>query len=342
MASVVILPKFKAWVPVTGVPAASYCLRTYAAGTTTNQAVYTDAACTIAAANPVVLDSNGEAILYAVAGTLYKFSLYDPTNTVQQSGWPVDNVTIAGGTGGGGGGGGGSSGEWVASGLVPAFISTTSFAFPVAAGNVTSTYALGRRLQTTNTGGTIYSTIVSSVFTTFTTITVVNDSGVLDSGLSVVNYGALNSVNRSIPFGSFIGVEAGTQGNLTTATRQTQLVTSPVVFIDKFSEFSAGIVTIKQAGNYLVTASASLNLSGVTFSGSLNYLVIQQNSADTFGQANFPLETFAGVNTGTTSAVMPLICNVNDTIRVQVQAAFSAGTVSVASCLLTVLRVGPN
>src|SRR5208282_865789 len=107
MASVVILPKLKCWVPITGVPAAAYCMRTYAAGTTTNQAVFTDAACTIPAANPVVLDSNGEAIVYAVAGTLYKFSLYDPTNTVQQSGWPVDSVTIyGGGTGSGGGGGG--------------------------------------------------------------------------------------------------------------------------------------------------------------------------------------------------------------------------------------------
>src|SRR5271166_5108294 len=173
MASIVYNPRFKAWVPVTGVPAAAYCLRTYAAGTTTNQAVYTDAACTIPAANPVVLDSNGEAILYAVAGTLYKFALYDPTNTTQQAGWPVDNVTIYGGGAGGGGSTPSTTSEWQASGLVPAFISGTSFSFPVSAGNVTSTYSEGRVLQTTNTSGVVYSVITSSTFGTFTTVNVI-------------------------------------------------------------------------------------------------------------------------------------------------------------------------
>jgi hypothetical protein len=39
-------------------------------------------------------------------------------------------------------------------------------------------------LSTTNTGGTIYSTVVSSSFAANTTINVANDSGTLDAGLS--------------------------------------------------------------------------------------------------------------------------------------------------------------
>lgn len=97
MASLVTYPKFRATVPSTGVPAASYVVRTFAAGTSTPLAVYTDSGLTTPAANPFVLDANGEAVVYAQAGVLYKLQLYDPTNTVQQ--WSVDNVAFGGGGG---------------------------------------------------------------------------------------------------------------------------------------------------------------------------------------------------------------------------------------------------
>jgi len=67
------------------------------------------------------------------------------------------------------------------------------------AGNQTATFSVGRRVKTTNTGGTIYSTITSSVFGAVTTVTVVNDSGVLDAGISAVEYALLSSVNPSVP-----------------------------------------------------------------------------------------------------------------------------------------------
>src|SRR5208282_975794 len=275
MASTVILPKFKAWVPVTGVPAAAYCLRTYAAGTTTNQAVFTDAACTIPAANPVVLDSNGEAIIYAVAGTLYKFSLYDPTNTVQQSGWPVDSVTIGGGSGGSPST---TVSEWIASNLVPAYISGTSFSFPAAAGNLTSTYSEGRVLQTTNTSGTVYSIIVSSSFGTFTTVTVtpyVPGGTNLDSGLSVVNYGVLNASNPSSPGKSIVSVQYThntetfvTTTPLTVSTNNGMNVLGllPGTASSNLGEFTnaTGLFTAGRAGVYLVTAMVSVTSSGVT------------------------------------------------------------------------------
>lgn len=47
-----------------GVPAAGFSLYTYASGTTTPLATYTDQAATAANTNPIVLDARGEAIIY--------------------------------------------------------------------------------------------------------------------------------------------------------------------------------------------------------------------------------------------------------------------------------------
>jgi len=84
--------------------------------------------------------------------------------------------------------------EWVA-GPTPTYISATSFSL---VGDQTANFTVSRRIKTTNTGGTVYSTIVGSAFTTLTTVTVVNDSGSLDSGLSSVFYGILDPANPSI------------------------------------------------------------------------------------------------------------------------------------------------
>jgi hypothetical protein len=196
MAAVVILPKFKAWIPGTNNPAASYSLRTFQAGTTTPLAVFTDAALSVPAANPVVLDANGEAILYASASVAYKFALYDPTNVTQQVGWPVDNILFGGGTSSGGT----ASSEWVLDTNTPTFINGTQFSFAVAAGDRTGIYHVNRRVKAVVTAGTIYGTVTAAVFSGgFTTVTIAWDSGQLDSGLSSVSYGLLDSQNISLP-----------------------------------------------------------------------------------------------------------------------------------------------
>src|SRR5208282_974643 len=348
MASTVILPKFKAWVPVTGVPAAAYCLRTYAAGTTTNQAVFTDAACTIPAANPVVLDSNGESIIYAVAGTLYKFSLYDPTNTVQQSGWPVDSVTIGGGSGGSPST---TVSEWIASNLVPAYIGGTSFSFPAAAGNLTSTYSEGRVLQTTNTSGTVYSIIVSSSFGTFTTVTVtpyVPGGTNLDSGLSVVNYGVLNAANPSSPGRSVVSAQyshntdvwsTGTAQTIGTAIGLTVAGGLAGGGSSNLGEFSTstGLFTAGRGGSYLVTAEGIVNSSGVTFNGS--------SLLQTVG-SGFPIISSAplspnvtGMSTVSSTLSQLTSCVAGQTLGVKLLLTFSGGAPTVNSITLSI--IGP-
>ena len=71
-----------------GAPLSGGLLYTYAAGTTTPLATYTDSTGNIANTNPIVLDSRGEANVWLDAAS-YKFALYDSTNVLI---WTVDNI----------------------------------------------------------------------------------------------------------------------------------------------------------------------------------------------------------------------------------------------------------
>lgn len=89
-----------------------------------------------------------------------------------------------------------ASPEWLVTGDTPTFVSTTSFTLT---GNQTSTYTIGRRVRTFNTGGTFYGTISASAFSSVTTVTVTMDgTGALDSGLSEVDVGILNPASPSV------------------------------------------------------------------------------------------------------------------------------------------------
>ena len=72
-----------------GIPLAGGLLYTYAAGTTTPSATYTDSSGGTANSNPIVLDARGEANVWLGAAT-YKFKLCDSTNTEI---WTVDNIS---------------------------------------------------------------------------------------------------------------------------------------------------------------------------------------------------------------------------------------------------------
>lgn len=85
--------------------------------------------------------------------------------------------------------------EWIV-GTTPTYISATSFSL---VGDQVSDYHVGRRIKTTNAAGTVYSLITAVAYTSLTTVTVVNDSGALDSGLSAVSYSILAADNPSVP-----------------------------------------------------------------------------------------------------------------------------------------------
>jgi len=71
-----------------GAPLSGGLLYTYAAGTTTPLASYTDSTGLIANTNPIVLDSRGEANVW-LSGAIYKFALYTSVGVLI---WTVDNI----------------------------------------------------------------------------------------------------------------------------------------------------------------------------------------------------------------------------------------------------------
>jgi hypothetical protein len=181
-----------------GDPLSGYQVFTYAAGSTTKQTAYQDSGGVTPHANPIELDTLGfpPAPIWLTEGETYKLVVAEPDDTDPPTGSTriFDNISGVNDTAS-------SIDQWLSSGLVPTYISATQF---TVAGDQTGIFHAGRRLKTTNSGGTIYSTITASVYTSLTTITVVNDSGTLDAGLSAVFYGIISQVNSSLPAPAWI------------------------------------------------------------------------------------------------------------------------------------------
>jgi hypothetical protein len=153
--------------------------------------------------------------------------------------------------------------EWQPLGQTPTFISTTSFSVP---GNLTATLPVGRRLLTVNTGGNVFSQVLTSVFGAVTTITVKNSSGVLDAGLSAVNFGIVNSVNPSSPVFTDFAAGSGINNTTLPASSTTILLSGGVSALsDTLNEWSADVnarFTAKNAGDYYIRYDGTLNGNG--------------------------------------------------------------------------------
>lgn len=280
-------------------------LFTYAAGSTTKLSTYTTSAGSVANSNPIVLDSAGRTPsgVWLTAGLTYKFVLTTSGDTDPPASpiWTEDNIsgvndaslTID---------------QWIASGLTPTYVSATSFTLT---GDQTSAFHVGRRLKTTNSGGTVYGRITASVYGALTTVTVVNDSGVLDAGLSAVSYGILSNNVLSLP--ARIATAAGTDtytatvGALAYVTgdeyrikiANANTATTPTLNLD-----SLGAKTIvQQAG----TAMAAGQLNGehtFRYNGTnmvvLNPLPVVTNYPNRLVNGNFQIDQ--RVNSATTRA----------------------------------------
>lgn len=171
-----------------GDPLSGGTVETYLAGTSTPAPTYTSITGATPQTNPIVLNTLGlpPQPIWLASELQYKFIIKDAVGNVQRT---IDNIA------------GISSSipiqdQWVIFGGVPTFIDATHLSL---AGDQTGIFQAGRRLRTVNTGGVVYSTLVSAIFGAVTTITVVNDSIALDSGLSQVAYGLLSNIDPSIP-----------------------------------------------------------------------------------------------------------------------------------------------
>jgi microcystin-dependent protein len=267
-------------------------LFTYTAGSTTKQTAYQDSAGSSAHTNPIVLNSRGEppAAIWLTSGVSYKFVLTSPTDSDPPvaSTRTVDNVsgindtTVA-------------QDEWV-SGPTPTFVSTTSFTL---VGDQTTTFNVGRRVKTTNSGGTIYSTISATAFTSLTTVTVENDSGVLDSGLSAVSYALVSGANTSAPLLSDAFAIIGGSADRSKKYRHevdgfpaaTTIVGTPAPYAHRIGNLPAGII-VPYAGSSL-PATGWLECDGTAV------------SRTTYADLFTAISTTWGVGNGTTTFNVP-------------------------------------
>lgn len=160
---------------------------TYAAGSSTPQTSFTAEDGLTPQANPIILNARGEVDnpIWLTAGLSYKLVLTDADDVVIRT---IDDVTGVNDTGV-------TTSQWVDSGVTPTYVNATQFTLP---GDQTNAFQVNRRVKCTVTAGTVYGYISVSAFAALTTVTVVLDSGTLDSGLSAVQLGLITPEDTSL------------------------------------------------------------------------------------------------------------------------------------------------
>ena len=325
-----------------GNPASGWKIYAYVAGSSTPQNTYTTSAGSVAQSNPIVLNSLGfptTGQIWLTAGQSYKLTLTDASDVVQKTEDNIEGVNDTSVT----------IDQWVTSGLTPTYVSATSFTL---VGDQTSEFQVGRRLKTTNSGGTVYCTITVSAYTTLTTVTVVNDSGTLDSGLSAVSYGLLTTTNPSTPLMTdAYPIVSGSSDKtkklrfevdgLTTAT--TRVVTPPDEDFTMVGVATAQTLTNKTltspvlntgvSGTAIADASAMAAMTSSTtiVTPSANKIILGTEQATTSGTA----KDFTGIPAGVrriTIMFSGVSASGTDTILVQLGDAGGFETSGYVSC----------
>jgi hypothetical protein len=174
-----------------GSPLSGGLIYTYDAGTTNPKMTYTSSTGLTPNSNPVVLDSAGRASIW-LSG-YYTIAVYDSLSNLI---YTQDNVSsmpsaIL------------PSSQWVTQPLSLTYISGTQFSVP---GDSTALLPVNQRIQCQVSAGIITGTITVSSYTppsppspSFTTVTVLWDSGALDSGLSAIAVGIITPTSNALP-----------------------------------------------------------------------------------------------------------------------------------------------
>jgi hypothetical protein len=167
-----------------GVPLDGGTIEFYASNSSTPKTAYGDANESTSFTS-IGLDPNGSAIVYFGSGN-YKLIVKRADGTVFDTIDPVIGAVTSV-----------TQEQWVASGDTPTYVSATSFTVP---GDKTADYHTNRAFKATVTAGTVYGHYTGSSYSDpNTTVTVKNDSGTLDSGLSAVWNGLETANDSAVP-----------------------------------------------------------------------------------------------------------------------------------------------
>lgn len=185
-----------------GNPAAGWKIHTYVAGSVdTPLAAYVDSDGEVAHANPIILDAlgfpmNGQ--IWLTTGSTYKLVLTDENDVVKETADNISGVNDASI----------ATSQWQPAGLTPTYVTAASF---TVAGDQTSEFHVGRRLQLTVTSGVVYGTVVGAEYaSSVTTVRLAMEGpSVLDSGLSGVNLSFLRADSSALPRNLDSGFDSG-------------------------------------------------------------------------------------------------------------------------------------
>lgn len=262
-----------------GNPLAGGFIFTYLAGTSTLAATFTDAAGTIPQANPIVLNASGlpASPIYINGGQAMKFIIQNSASVTQRTIDNIEGVNDPEFTG--------AVSEWLNYSASPTFVNATSFSV---VGDQTLIFQVYRRLKTTNSGGTVYSTISNSVFGSgVTTVTVINDSGVLDSGLSNVQYSLLEATNPSIPE-SAVGRLLRVAANVSTAFASTRIDVASAATVN---------LTTSAPNTQHINITGTATITGFTVAAGVYYFVRFAGALTLTNNANIVTQTGANITT---------------------------------------------
>lgn len=274
----------------TGAPLSGGMIYTYLAGTSTPATTWTTNSGLVAHANPIILNTLGlpnsaSSAIWLTSGIAYKFQIFNSLGVLQRT---VDNISGIGNNPA-------SASEWVLFNAPPTYINANSFSV---VGDQTNIFQVLRRVQGQNTGGTSYGTVLSSAFLAgITTVTLINTSGVLDSGLSAVSYGLLSAINPSVPA---TYAKSGANSDITSLLAITAINGLASINGSSISGFRNRIINggfpVNQRGYVSGTATASGSYMHDRFKSTT------ANSAYTFTQA--PVDTTITITAGTIAQVV--------------------------------------
>jgi len=157
------------------------------------------------------------------------------------------------------------------------YASGTTFTVP---GNQTAAYTAGRRVWAAVTAGNVYGSVVSATYGTNTTVTVVCDSGSLDSGLSSLRIGP-QATNTSFPTNTNQGFNVLTCGSLSVsagATVATLAATTAAIGVANVGSMSISAALVVTG---LGTLAGGLHVDGALSlsAGVATPLIINSNQA---------------------------------------------------------------
>lgn len=238
---------------------------TYSAGTTSALATWTTSDQSTQNGNPILLDPYGRPLLGEIwiqSGLQYKFVVTDQYNNPITSG-TYDNVSGINDLSF-------SQNQWISSSLTPLYLTPTTFSV---SGNQTTLFNVGMRVQLQVTAGTIYGTVVSSVYSLpSTTVTLVVDGGNnLDSGLSTFSTALISGTPTSVPavFGTTpIHVSSSGSGITNLNVPSTMVIVDDTLAIGSFGFADIGVIRFVTFSQPITI----LNSAILTLPGSQNIL----------------------------------------------------------------------